>query len=150
MEIFGPKIGSGGRLRPPVQRVQHKNLAFLVSWYDCDKKVEWRLRMGWIITSPCPEVTLDTFGFSVDAHLGARRAVFWHLALFGANYALFWSDMYRIHAIFYYCMVLHYISFDCMVHFFYLMLVHGIAFCIALYCIVLHCMHGGRFLLRML
>ena len=42
-----------------------------------------RTRLNGIITSPCPEVTLDTFGFPVGARLAARQAVFWpKMALF--------------------------------------------------------------------
>ena len=37
-----------------------------------------RIRLNGIITSPCPEVTLDTFGFPVGARSAAQRAVFWH------------------------------------------------------------------------
>ena len=37
-----------------------------------------RTRLNGIITSPCPEVTLDTFGFPVGARSAAQRAVFWH------------------------------------------------------------------------
>lgn len=39
------------------------------------------LRLTWlnvIITYPCPEITLDTFGFPVGASSTARRVVFWH------------------------------------------------------------------------
>ena len=52
-----------------------------------------RTRLNEIITFPCPEVTLDTFGFLVGARLGARRAVFWprlpKMALFGAKNGIF-------------------------------------------------------------
>ena len=52
-----------------------------------------RTRLNGIITSPCPEVTLDTFGFPVGARSAARRAVFWHrlpkMVLFGAKNAVF-------------------------------------------------------------
>ena len=52
-----------------------------------------RTRLNEIITFPCPEVTLDTFGFLVGARLGARRAVFWprlpKMALFGAKNCIF-------------------------------------------------------------
>ena len=34
-------------------------------------------RLNGIISSPCPQVTLDTFGFLVGARWAARRAVFW-------------------------------------------------------------------------
>ena len=37
-----------------------------------------RTRLNGIITSSCPEVTLDTFGFPVGAHSAARQAFFWH------------------------------------------------------------------------
>ena len=52
-----------------------------------------RTRLNEIITFPCPEVTLDTFGFTVRARLAARRAVFWprlpKMALFGAKNGIF-------------------------------------------------------------
>ena len=52
-----------------------------------------RTRLNEIITFPCPEVTLDTFGFLVGARLGARRAVFWprlpKMALLGAENGIF-------------------------------------------------------------
>ena len=35
-----------------------------------------RTRPNGIITSPCPEVTLDTFGFPIGVRSAARRAVF--------------------------------------------------------------------------
>ena len=69
-----------------------------------------RIRLNGIITSPCPEVTLDTFGFPVGARSAARRAVFWHqlpkMALFGVNNALFWSEMYHMlsYSIAWYCL----------------------------------------------
>ena len=54
-----------------------------------------RTRLNGIITSPCPEVTLDTFGFPVGARSAARRAVFWHrlpkMVLFGAKNAVFFG-----------------------------------------------------------
>ena len=34
-------------------------------------------RLNGFISSPYPEVTLDTFGFPVGARSAARRAVFW-------------------------------------------------------------------------
>ena len=37
----------------------------------------WQPRLNEIISSPCPQVTLDTFGFLVGARWAARRAVFW-------------------------------------------------------------------------
>ena len=36
-----------------------------------------RARLNGIITSPCPEVSLDTFGFPVYARSAARRVVSW-------------------------------------------------------------------------
>ena len=39
--------------------------------------LRWTLLNG-IITSTCPEVTLDAFGFPLGAHSTARRAIFWH------------------------------------------------------------------------
>ena len=48
-------------------------------------------RLNGFISSPYPEVTLDTFGFPVGARSAARRAVFWprlpKMALFVANNA---------------------------------------------------------------
>ena len=56
-----------------------------------------RTRLNEIITFPCPEVTLDTFGFLVGARLGARRAVFWprlpKMALLGAENGIFWPQL---------------------------------------------------------
>ena len=50
-------------------------------------------RLNGIISSPCPQVTLDTFGFLVGACWAARRAVFWRrlpkMALFGAKNGIF-------------------------------------------------------------
>ena len=37
-----------------------------------------RTQLKWIISSPCPEVALDTFGFPVGAHSAAWRAVSKH------------------------------------------------------------------------
>ena len=37
-----------------------------------------RTQLDGIITSPCSEVTLDTFGFPLRARSAARRAVFWY------------------------------------------------------------------------
>ena len=52
-----------------------------------------RIRLNGIITSPCPEVTLVTFGFPVGASSAAQRAVFWHqmpkMALFGLKMLFF-------------------------------------------------------------
>ena len=39
--------------------------------------LRWTLLNG-IITSTCPEVTLDTFGFPVGDRSAARRVIFWH------------------------------------------------------------------------
>ena len=36
-----------------------------------------RSRLNGMTTPPYPEVTLDTFGFPVGAHLATRRAVLW-------------------------------------------------------------------------
>ena len=36
-----------------------------------------RTRLNWIITSPCPEATLDTFGFPVGSHPAAQQAILW-------------------------------------------------------------------------
>ena len=53
----------------------------------------WQTWLNGIISSPCPEVTLDTFGFLVGARWAARRAVFWprlpKMALFWAKNAIF-------------------------------------------------------------
>ena len=35
-------------------------------------------RLYGIISSPYPQVTLDTFGFPVDVRSAAQQAVFWH------------------------------------------------------------------------
>ena len=64
---------------PPVQRVQHKNLAFLVLRHDGNKWFGWRHKK-WVlgqqktafITFPCHEVTLDTFGCPVGAGSAGR------------------------------------------------------------------------------
>ena len=52
-----------------------------------------RTRLNGIITSPCPEVTLDNFNFPVGARSAAHRAVFWHQL---QKMALFWlKTFYR-------------------------------------------------------
>ena len=52
-----------------------------------------RTRLNGIITSPYPEVTLDTFGFPLGARSAARRAVSWprlpKVALLGPKNAVF-------------------------------------------------------------
>ena len=56
----------------------------------------WKTRLNGIISSSCPQVTLDTFGFLVGARWAARRAVFWprlpKMALFGAKNGIFWPQ----------------------------------------------------------
>ena len=72
-----------------------------------------RTRHNGIITSPCPEVTLDTFAFPICAHSATRRAVFWHrlpkMALLGAKIP-FWSEMYHMLS---YSIVRSCIAFHC-------------------------------------
>ena len=50
-------------------------------------------RLNGIISSPYPQVTLDTFGFLVGGRWAAQRAVFWprlpKMALFGAKNGIF-------------------------------------------------------------
>ena len=50
-------------------------------------------RLNGIISSPYPQVTLDTFGFPVDVRSAAQQAVFWHqlpkMGLFWAKNAIF-------------------------------------------------------------
>ena len=95
--------------------------------------LRWTLLNG-IITSTCPEVTLDAFGFPLGAHSTARRAIFWHrlpkMALFWANNALFWSEMYHMLS---YSIVGYWTAFYCIK--WYILFPYGIAWC----CIVLHC-----------
>ena len=59
-------------------RYTHKSATFSIG----------RTQTNGIILCPHPEVTLDTFGFAVLAHLAARRAVFRSqlakMGLFGA------------------------------------------------------------------
>ena len=77
-----------------------KNAAFLakILFFLCYAHIThffglWQTCLNGIITSPCPEVTLDTFGFIVRARLAARQVVFWRLspkmALFGAKNGIF-------------------------------------------------------------
>ena len=85
-----------------------------------------RTRLKEIITSLCPEVTLDTFGFPVVARSAARQAVFWHrlpkMALFGANDDLFWSEMHHMLS---YSITRYFIAFHCII--WYILLPYGIA-----------------------
>ena len=96
-------------------------------------------QLNGIISSPYPQVTLDAFGFPVDARLFARQAVFWHrlpkMDLFGANNARFWSEMccMLFSSIVWYC-----IAFHCIV--WYILLPYGIVYWIVLHCISLYCM----------
>ena len=50
-------------------------------------------RLNGIISSPYPQVTLDTFGFPVDVRSAAQQVVFWHqlpkMGLFWAKNAIF-------------------------------------------------------------
>ena len=50
-------------------------------------------RLNVIISSPCPQVFMDTFGFLVGARWAAQRAVFWprlpKMAFFWAKNATF-------------------------------------------------------------
>ena len=50
-------------------------------------------RLNGIISSPYPQVTLDTFGFPVDVRMATQRPIFWHqlpkMALFWAKNAIF-------------------------------------------------------------
>ena len=57
-----------------------------------------RTQLNGIISSPCPEVTLDTFGFPVGAHSAARQAVVWpqlpKITIFGPKMHI--NPLYRI------------------------------------------------------
>ena len=58
-------------------------------------------RLNGIISSPYPKITLDAFGFPVDARLSARQAVFWHqlpkMALFRTKMLFFACYPYITH-----------------------------------------------------
>ena len=100
-------------------------------------------RQTWLngtISFPCPEVTLDTFGFPVGARSATWRAVFWHqlpkMALFGANNALFWSLMYYMLS---YSIVRYCIAFLCTI--WYILLPYGNAWCPnVMHCIIWYLM----------
>ena len=129
--VLWPRLPKVALLGSAVQRRQYKNVVFLVSGHDGNKKVGQfpkemdfgpkkcifgpkisfflrythithffglrRTRLNGIIISPCPEVTLDTFGFPVDGRLAARRAVsrprLPKVALFGPKNAVFWPEI---------------------------------------------------------
>ena len=96
-------------------------------------------RQTWLngtISFPCPEVTLDTFGFPVGAYSAVRQAVVWpqlpKITIFGpkmhiiplyriASYGTAWNwilsygiALYLI-VLHWYCMVLHGIAWYCIV-----------------------------------
>ena len=112
-----------------------------ISFFLCYAQITHLLRhrliqLSGIISSTCPEVTLDTFGFTVyGACLAAWRAVSCHRLVkmapfsFGANNALFWSEMYHMLS---YSIVRYCIAFHCII--WYILLPYGIAW----YSIVLH------------
>ena len=60
-------------------------------------------QLNGIISSPYPQVTLDTFGFRVDVRSAAQQAVFWHqlpkMGLFWAKNAIF-STLYPYNPLF--------------------------------------------------
>ena len=102
------------------------------------KSLFFGLRRTWlneIITSTYPEVTLDTFCFSVGAHSAARQAVVWpqllKITISGAKNAYY---AIASHDIVLYCTELNCIIWYCTV----LQVIALFSYGIARYCMVLH------------
>ena len=105
-------------------------------------------RLNGIITSPYPEVTLDTFGFLIGAHSADRQAVVCRkLKILGQKcillHCISWHRMI-LHGIELYLMVLHCILWYCIVSYGIALVLYGISlYCmvlqdVALYCTVLY------------